>query len=244
MPSRKPQTYEADGNERRASKRLAARLIASLVFPPKPKQDGSADDKNPVESSPKTTRVSRKRRQDAIDSTDEPVTKRQQIIDPRLSIDLKSRMQLFLVLQGCKTWNTYDTILNMTHKSNEVKFALALNDSPQKLRLKALERLDHDTYTRILALICEIQLDRKRFDPTSSFPTVVTYQLLAALLSDQTSSTSSAMPSCLICQSKFVDGTDVVWKGCGKHLMHEECFREKATEGEIWLRGPCNCINM
>lgn len=120
----------------------------------------------------------RKRPLDDHDDANQERIKRRAVGEVHTApIDQKNRMELYLMLQSCKTWDTYRQILNLAYQDDEFKLALALNDSPERLRLKALEHLDEDSRPRIIRLISEIQLDQRYFDPSSLFPSIITHKI-------------------------------------------------------------------
>ena len=243
MPSQK---RKLDTPEWTAKKRRVTTLVASLVpNSRKRKLEEENGDEPPSKrhvsfSLPQEPSSSdRKRPLDEVDDVDEPQAKRQAVDVDRITfIDLKSRMELFLILKACKEWKYYSPILNISHKIGEVALALALNDSPEPLRLRALEKLNPDELSQMSSLISEIQLDKARFDPKSIFPSVITGQVINKLPKD----VDGDKASCLICHRDFIPFSDVIWKGCGNHIMHPRCFRKRVSEGEIPLIGPCACI--
>jgi len=149
-------------------------------------------------------------------------------------------METFQMLQKCKIFNDCLSILNDVYKEDgELRLALALNDCKERYRRDALKKLDPEMRLRIVRLISNVQLDKARFDPRSLFPSVITEEIINTLVADKK---LKEKPSCEICHDTFNECADIIWKNCGRHLMHLECFKFRKGFGEMPLIGPCACI--
>jgi hypothetical protein len=144
----------------------------------------------------------------------------------------KSRMELYVRLLDCQTWESYCRILNTIPKNDEFTIALALNDSAEWARLMALNQLEAQLYSRIIENISEIQMDKNRFDPKFLFPCVATNKFMETL--------PSSVRKCNICDKCFEEGSDIIWKFCGSHSLHNKCLRESFDQ--MPLIGTCDCI--
>ncbi|KAH6883893.1 hypothetical protein B0T10DRAFT_410712 [Thelonectria olida] len=155
---------------------------------------------------------------------DEPQAKRQTLDKPLTTlIHQKFRLDLYQALNKCKSWSKYYPILNYSHKIGEKELAIALHDSPEWLRLQALqrmERLNRDMKPRMLALISEIEIDKEQFDPLSIFPSVITGKSLDEL---------------------FPGEEEILCSICGDNFRFSEAA-SKIKDGEMPLVGPCECV--
>jgi hypothetical protein len=136
-------------------------------------------------------------------------------------------------------------VLNDAYTSDNTTLAEVIHDSPQHVRLWALEMLDTvDTKSRrtIIDAISEIESQKAYNDPVSALPAIMTDSLARKSF--------GGTQTCVICEGGFcsaneqnpVDVEDVVWKDCGVHLMHLHCFRKEVLGGEMPLKGHCACI--
>lgn len=243
-----------DGESEVPAKRQATKAAVSLPLAPalsnrKRRTDDIGDDDTPHKrgkwqdeqatkaavSLPLAPALSN-RKQPADDTGDDDDTPQKRVKwqdEDDFFFNQKARMAIYQILQTCETWNDYHPYLNMAYKESTLILALALIDSPEELRLKALNVLNDDIRSLIINLISRIQEDKDRFDPKGVFPTVITRELVGMNLS---------AISCNICNGGFVEGNDVVLKNCGNHLLHLKCFRDSVTDGEMPLLGPCECI--
>jgi hypothetical protein len=133
-------------------------------------------------------------------------------------------------------------ILNEAYSSDSTTFAKVIHDSPQHVRLWALEMLDTEFRRTIIDLMSIMERQKENNDPICALPTIMTDSLARKHF--------AGTPTCHVCGEGFcsaneenpVDVEDVVWKDCGVHLMHLECFRRKVLKGEMPLKGLCRCI--
>ncbi|KAG8664954.1 uncharacterized protein FPOAC1_012931 [Fusarium poae] len=120
--------------------------------------------------------------------------------------------------------------------------AKVIHDSPQHVRLWALNMLDTEFRRTIIDIMSDMETNRGHFDPVGALPNIVTDSLLHEFGMTKT--------SCVVCEGGFcrrkknpVDVEEVVWKDCRLHLMHLQCFRDKVSEGKIPGKGFCKCVN-
>ncbi|KAK3933716.1 hypothetical protein QBC46DRAFT_229152, partial [Diplogelasinospora grovesii] len=95
----------------------------------------------------------------------------------------------------------------------------SLNDSPEEYRLKALKQLktSHPTiYSKVINIITGTSLNREISDPNYFFPCVATDQYVAQL--------PDTAQACMYCAKRFAEGSDMVWKPCGKHVFCLKCW--------------------
>jgi hypothetical protein len=156
----------------------------------------------------------------------------------RDDIDVKSRLQLYDNLRRCQNWGEYCEILNAIPREYKFVLALAINDAPEELRLRALRELEFSRgvhYSRIVHEITEIQMKKSKFDPQSLFPPVATNEFVASL--------PTSAQTCSLCGGPFKVGYNMIPKWCGNHIMHERCAHRRVIErGEMPLWGPCDCV--
>jgi hypothetical protein len=215
-PSSSPQKrhLDVDGGQQSNAKRKA---LEAPIFP-----------------TPLSPVTSRKRPLE-VDDTNQPHAKRRVSLPNKsltVSFRQKDRMELYERLRACRTWEPYCQLLNAIPKTHEFTIALALNDSAEWARLRALSQLDAQLHSKIINIISEIQMDKSRYDPNSLFPCVATKDFMKAL--------PSSAHTCNICRQDFLEGFDIVWKFCGSHSLHQKCFRENVDQ--MPLMGVCNCI--
>jgi hypothetical protein len=243
---------EPDVGDLVAAKQQATKLLTSLDLPslkPSRKRQLDNEDENGAHNKRYAVKAAvsiptgpslsgRKRPLDEADDVEPERRKRQEIDETYTTpIDQKSRMELYQILRACKTWETYRHFLNLAYKVDESRLALALNDSPEKLRLKALTYLDDDRRARIIDLIFEIQLGKYWFDPSSLFPSVMTRQVQSIML-------ILGKKSCLICDEGFDDSAEYTLKNCREHIMHTSCLIKEIAKGNMPLIGPCGCVGL
>jgi hypothetical protein len=128
--------------------------------------------------------VSTRKRPLEVDDTGQPNAKRPAPLlnESRTApFNQKDRMELYIHLRACRTWESYCRVLNAIPKTDEFTIALALNDSAEWARLRALSQLDARLYSRIIKNVSEIQMDKDRFDPKSLFPCVATKNFMETL---------------------------------------------------------------
>jgi len=181
--------------------------------------------------------VSARKRPLEIDDTSQPHAKRPALLQNEFQtapFRQRDRMELYIHIRACRTWNSYCRVLNSIPKKNEFTIALALNDSAEWARLRALSQLDAQLYSRIIKTVSEIQMDKNRFDPKSLFPCVATTNFMETL--------PPSARKCNICRKHIQEGFDIVWKFCGNHTLHNKCFRESVDRLEMPLIGVCDCI--
>ncbi|TVY62461.1 hypothetical protein Focb16_v004227 [Fusarium oxysporum f. sp. cubense] len=133
--------------------------------------------------------------------------------------------------------------LNIVYASDITILATTIHDSPQHIRLWALQQLDEKFKRTIIELMSDIERQKENNDPKSALPTIMTDSLARERV--------VGTRTCFVCEDGFcsenmknpVDVEDVVWKDCGAHLMHLECFRRQVLEGKMPLKGLCACID-
>ncbi|KAH7228517.1 uncharacterized protein BKA55DRAFT_524104 [Fusarium redolens] len=133
--------------------------------------------------------------------------------------------------------------LNVVYASDITILATTIHDSPQHIRLWALQQLDEKFRRTIIELMSDIERHKENNDPKSALPTIMTDSLARERV--------VGTRTCFVCEDGFcsenkknpVDVEDVVWKDCGAHLMHLECFRRQVLEGKMPLKGLCACID-
>ncbi|KAM5526511.1 hypothetical protein FOXYSP1_21079 [Fusarium oxysporum f. sp. phaseoli] len=133
--------------------------------------------------------------------------------------------------------------LNVVYASDITILATTIHDSPQHIRLWALQQLDEKFRRTIIELMSDIERQKEKNDPKSALPTIMTDSLARERV--------VGTGTCVVCEDGFcsenkkspVDVEDVVWKDCGAHLMHLECFRRQVLEGKMPLKGLCTCID-
>jgi hypothetical protein len=134
------------------------------------------------------------------------------------------------------------SILNEAYSSDSITFAKVIHDSPQHVRLWALEMLDTEFRRTIIDLISNMERQKENNDPLRALPTIMTDSLARNRF--------YGTRTCVVCGGGFcnkneknrADVEDVVWKDCGVHLMHLECFRRKVSEGIMPTKGFCACF--
>jgi hypothetical protein len=153
------------------------------------------------------------------------------------------RVRLYFLLQRTSLRDeNLCNILNEAYLSDSTTFAKVIHDSPQHVRLWALEMLDTEFRRTIIDLMSNMERQKENNDPICALPTIMTDSLARKRF--------GGTRTCIVCGGGFcsankknpVDVEDVVWKDCGVHLMHLECFRRKVLEGEMPLKGLCGCI--
>ncbi|EXL38947.1 hypothetical protein FOCG_18427 [Fusarium oxysporum f. sp. radicis-lycopersici 26381] len=133
--------------------------------------------------------------------------------------------------------------LNVVYASDITILATAIHDSPQHIRLWALQQFDEKSRRTIIDLMSDIERQKENNDPKSALPTIMTDSLVRERV--------VGTGTCVVCEDGFcsenkknpVDVEDVVWKDCGAHLMHLECLRRQVLEGKMPLKGLCTCID-
>ncbi|KAK2686074.1 hypothetical protein QWA68_015244 [Fusarium oxysporum] len=133
--------------------------------------------------------------------------------------------------------------LNAVYTSDITILATTIHDSPQRIRLWALQQLDEKFRRTIIDLMSDIERQKGNNDPKSALPTIMTDSLARERV--------VGTRTCVECEDGFcsenkktpVDVEDVVWKDCGAHLMHLECFRRQVLKGKMPLKGLCACID-
>ncbi|KAG7404152.1 hypothetical protein Forpe1208_v015990 [Fusarium oxysporum f. sp. rapae] len=133
--------------------------------------------------------------------------------------------------------------LNVVYASDITILATTIHDSPQHIRLWALQQLDEKFRRTIIDLMSDIERQKENNDPKSALPTIMTDSLARERV--------VGTRTCVVCEDGFcsenkknpVDVEDVVWKDCGAHLMHLECFRRQVLEDKMPLKGLCACID-
>ncbi|KAK2134165.1 hypothetical protein NOF04DRAFT_1236964 [Fusarium oxysporum II5] len=133
--------------------------------------------------------------------------------------------------------------LNVVYASDITILATAIHDSPQHIRLWALQQFDEKFRRTIIDLMSDIERQKENNDPKSALPTIMTDSLVRER--------AVGTRTCVVCEDGFcseskknpVDVEHVVWKDCGAHLMHLECFRRQVLEGKMPLKGLCTCID-
>ncbi|KAF4469433.1 hypothetical protein FALBO_3665 [Fusarium albosuccineum] len=165
----------------------------------------------------------------------------------RKSINTESRLALYQTLMHCNRSDVFEDILAQAAEFGDNTLAMTLHDCPPGLRLQALIQMTSEQRMRILELITDLEVGRAVDDPSALFPMVVTNFMLEPLL--EISNAEDEL-SCLVCGDGFckhnekekVDIENVIWKNCGNHMMHVNCFRSAVREGEMPLAGPCTCV--
>ncbi|KAK3938282.1 hypothetical protein QBC46DRAFT_441143 [Diplogelasinospora grovesii] len=109
---------------------------------------------------------------------------------------------------------------------DRIFLALSLNDSPEEYRLKAFKQLEKypTIYSEVIDIITTTSLNREISDPNYFFPCVATDRYVAQLL--------DTAQACMFYAKRFAEGSDMVWKLCGKHVFCLKCWKGLAT-GEI-----------
>ncbi|KAM9874270.1 hypothetical protein VDGL01_11660 [Verticillium dahliae] len=172
--------------------------------------------------------VSRKRRL-SLESDGEHQVKRQRYRED-LKDGLDARLELFSLLQECKTKSQLIGILSQIHR-DEMTLAMALNDAPESLRRQAvsdLERRQPAAHARILQNMLQIQQSTERFDPQSIFPVLI----LREVFGDK---------GCFVCQEAFHTWENIVVKRCGRCPMHPRCLANEILSSRLPLNGKCPC---
>ncbi|KEY75292.1 hypothetical protein S7711_08633 [Stachybotrys chartarum IBT 7711] len=237
IASQKRKLEDGETDSDHIAKRRALEAIAIAVAFQKRKLEDDETDTNPPakrkasDGDAGITVKNHKRPLEEEDDTNQRPTKRQPQANPFKSI-AKDRMELKNAFRDC-TWHQYLQVLSMFGKDTH-SIAIALMDSPEGLRLRAIQALKDNYRNEVVDAISDIQINKNRFDPYNLFPSIITHQILSRLLVE------SAV--CLICQDGFVDCTDVIWKHCKQHLMHTACFRRVVAQGQMPLFGYCDCI--
>jgi hypothetical protein len=237
MVSRKRDREESVEADWPAARRRVEEVIATVVTSQKRElEDDETDAGRPAkrqafDSSPSANFKNGKRPREEEDDTNQARTKRQPQANP-LKTMIQDRLAMNEIFRSCK-WNQYLELLNR-FGGDVHSVAVALADSPEKRRLRAIKNLKEGYRNEVVNAISDIQIHKHRFDPYNIFPSIVTQQILSQLLVEHA--------SCLICRDTFIDCTDVIWKYCKQHLMHVKCFRKKVAEGDMPLFGHCDCI--
>ncbi|KAF4414962.1 hypothetical protein F53441_14682 [Fusarium austroafricanum] len=159
--------------------------------------------------------------------------------------DYEERVKLYHLLLQPHFYKELPSTLNRAFKSDSATLAKLIHDSPPHIRLWALgelEKLGPEYRRAIIDRISEIERDKRNNDPFSALPNVMTDSLIRNRSSDTRTCVVCGGGFCSENQKNLVDVEDVVWKDCGFHLMHLECFRTKVFEGEMPLKGLCACI--
>ncbi|SPJ81826.1 uncharacterized protein FTOL_09231 [Fusarium torulosum] len=153
------------------------------------------------------------------------------------------RVRLYSLLQRFSLCDeNLCNILNEAYSSDRTTFAKIIHDSPQHVRLWALERLDAKFRREIINLMSDMEREKENNDPIRAFPTIMTDSLAREPFSKPRTCVVCGDGFCSANKKNRADVEDVVWKDCGVHLMHLECFRRKVLEGEMPLKGLCGCI--
>ena len=190
-------------------------------------QGQDLENKNNTFGSPSAS-PSRKRKPETESTGAGPLTKKLRSSPP----NPQDRAKFYIRLGSVLDWPHFCELFNAISKRDEFAIALALNDSPQWARLRALKQLKDDVRSRILHNIFKIQLDRDDLDPKSLFPCVATKEYMGSL--------PSSAQTCNICQDPMKEGFDFIWKPCGKHVLHPECLG--ANIGQAPLSAVCSCV--
>ncbi|KAF4415712.1 hypothetical protein F53441_14606 [Fusarium austroafricanum] len=159
--------------------------------------------------------------------------------------DYEERVKLYHLLLQPHFYKELSNTLNRAFKSDSATLAKLIHDSPPHIRLWAfgeLEKLGPEYRRTIIDRISEIERDKRNNDPFSALPNVMTDSLIRNRSSDTRTCVVCGGGFCSENKKNLVDVEDVVWKDCGFHLMHLECFRTKVFEGEMPLKGLCACI--
>ncbi|KAH7187538.1 hypothetical protein DER44DRAFT_816448 [Fusarium oxysporum] len=98
----------------------------------------------------------------------------------------------------------------------------------------ALKRtqLDEKFRRTIIDLMSDIERQKGNNDPKSALPTIMTDSLAR-----------ERVVGTRTCVKTPVDVEDVVWKDCGAHLMHLECFRRQVLKARCLSRASAACID-
>ncbi|KAJ3454360.1 hypothetical protein MRS44_018254 [Fusarium solani] len=165
-------------------------------------------------------------------------------------LNYKNRVKIYQILQKCTDLDDFYNILNEAHKSGEMTLAQVLHVSPPTMRFKALEQLKPEWGKRLIRMITDIEHEKEHEDPRCLLPTVVT-ELFLDTLSISNANMRGKDILCVICNRGFceknvekVDIEEVIWKDCGNHLMHTECFRSKVRKGGMPHAGLCPCVGV
>jgi hypothetical protein len=114
--------------------------------------------------------------------------------------------------------------------------AHSLNDSPEEYRKEALRQLREprrDIYDEVIRIITSISIHRDNWDAKYFFPCVATNEYIAQL--------PDTAKRCMNCNGDFEEGSEMVWKPCGKHVSCLKCWERLATGNER-LPLPFNAI--
>ncbi|KAF5704672.1 hypothetical protein FMUND_12380 [Fusarium mundagurra] len=153
-----------------------------------------------------------------------------------------NRVQIYHALLQMDIDETLKNALDQVYLRDMMVFVEVLHDSPQHIRSWALEQWNEKFRRSMVDEMSDIERKKKINDPKSALPTIMTDSLACELVGTR---------SCVVCKGGFcsenkqnpVDVEDVVWKDCGVHLMHLECFRRQVSEGKMPLKGLCACID-
>ncbi|KAM5349217.1 hypothetical protein ACJZ2D_017199 [Fusarium nematophilum] len=148
-------------------------------------------------------------------------------------VDQERRMRTYIELRSATSWDETKSILASIR--DIFYFGLAVNDIPEVYRDRTVSHLNAWRAKAITEIITMIQLNKHKYDPDSVFPIVATEEFKKTLPAEA--------ERCVVCYTAFetLGYETIIWKACGKHVMHSYCLRDLLEANENPIYGPCGC---
>jgi hypothetical protein len=183
-----------------------------------------------------------------------PASVREMMKDTHLFNDAQDRVRVYDAMSKVKDDDDYTTTVNTACEVGEEALSRILHDSPPDKRDLVLREIrnyqsDPTMYSRIVQNISDLEIHSGIIDPFGLLPKVVTRAFLQRFLKkERKKGDRRDEVKCHCCGGLFCtpagesDVQNVVWKLCGRHVMHLDCFVKAIKEGEMPLYGFCECV--
>lgn len=176
---------------------------------------------------------SHERRLEGNENDDEPPAKQDGLGDWVSDPDRRiQRFKLFLINLGTTNFSEYTDRLTLM-RDDMTLVVLSLNDSPEKYRKEALLKMKPTIYRQVIVMITTISLYREKCVATDEYI-------------DRLPRTAQ---KCMFCSEQFSEGSDIIWKPCGKHVFCQECWKglaigNKGHDLPLPFNAVCSCAGL